>query len=124
MPGPLQTPALGQLQPFAVAAEISDEQRFAPARRSSGAVPWAMLGKTDSCCLILILCAPPHCDRAALTLRGNDMTRAIRLVLAGAIIAASCSAATAQTMRMSGTIEKADDNVLSLKNPATALRSS
>jgi hypothetical protein len=52
------------------------------------------------------------------------MTRAIRLVLAGAIIAASCSAATAQTMRMSGTIEKADDNVLSLKNPAAALRSS
>src|SRR5438132_9456434 len=43
------------------------------------------------------------------------MTRTIRLVLAGAIIAASCSAATAQTMRMSGTIEKADGNVLSLK---------
>src|SRR5256884_7218221 len=44
------------------------------------------------------------------------MTRTIRLVLAGAIIAASCSAATAQTMRMSGTIEKADGNVLSLKS--------
>jgi len=44
------------------------------------------------------------------------MTRTIRLVLAGVIIAASCSAATAQTMRMSGTIEKADGNVLSLKS--------
>jgi uncharacterized protein GlcG (DUF336 family) len=44
------------------------------------------------------------------------MSRTIRLVLAGAIIAASCSAATAQTMRMSGTIEKADGNVLSLKS--------
>ena len=44
------------------------------------------------------------------------MTRTIRLLLAGAIIAASCSAATAQTMRISGTIEKADGNVLSLKS--------
>jgi hypothetical protein len=44
------------------------------------------------------------------------MTRTIRLVLAGAIIAASCSAATAQTIRMSGTIEKTDGNVLSLKS--------
>ena len=44
------------------------------------------------------------------------MTRTIRLVLAGAIIAASCSAATAQTMRMSGTLEKADGNVLSLQS--------
>src|SRR5256886_6383786 len=44
------------------------------------------------------------------------MTRTIRLVLAGAIFAASCSAAMAQTMRMSGTIEKADGNVLSLKS--------
>jgi hypothetical protein len=44
------------------------------------------------------------------------MTRTIRLVLAGALIAGSCSAATAQTMRMSGTIEKADGNVLSLKS--------
>jgi hypothetical protein len=44
------------------------------------------------------------------------MIRTIRLVLAGAIIAASCSVATAQTMRMSGTIEKADGNVLSLKS--------
>ena len=44
------------------------------------------------------------------------MTRTIRLLLAGAIIAASCSAATAQTLRISGTIEKADGNVLSLKS--------
>ena len=44
------------------------------------------------------------------------MTRTIRLVLAGAIIAASCFAATAQTMRISGTIDKADGNVLSLKS--------
>ena len=43
------------------------------------------------------------------------MTRTIRLLLAGAIIAASCSAA-AQTVRMRGTIEKADGNVLSLKS--------
>jgi hypothetical protein len=42
------------------------------------------------------------------------------LVLAGVIIAASCSAATAQTMRISGTIEKADGNVLSLKSTAGA----
>jgi hypothetical protein len=44
------------------------------------------------------------------------MTRTIRQVLAGAIIAVSCSAATAQTLRISGTIEKADGNVLSLKS--------
>ena len=44
------------------------------------------------------------------------MTRTIRLMLAGAIIAASCSAATAQTMRISGTIEKSDGNMLSLKS--------
>jgi hypothetical protein len=43
------------------------------------------------------------------------MTRTIRLVLAGAIIAASWTAATAQTMRVRGTIAKADGNVLSLK---------
>ena len=53
---------------------------------------------------------------ARIDVRGNDMTRTIRLVLAGAIIAASCSAATAQTMRMSGTIEKADGNTLWLKS--------
>jgi hypothetical protein len=51
-----------------------------------------------------------------MTFRENDMTRTIRLVLAGVIIAASCSAATAQTMRMSGTIEKVDGNVLALKS--------
>ncbi len=44
------------------------------------------------------------------------MNRAIRVVLAGAIIAASCAAATAQTLRVRGTIEKADGNVLTLKS--------
>jgi hypothetical protein len=44
------------------------------------------------------------------------MLRTIRLVLAGAIIAASCATATAQTVRMRGTIEKADGNVLSLRS--------
>ena len=64
-----------------------------------------------------------YCDCAAATLRwgastfrGNDMNRAIRVVLAGAIIAASCAAATAQTLRVRGTIEKADGNVLTLKS--------
>ena len=44
------------------------------------------------------------------------MFRTIRLVLAGAIIAASCAAATAQTVRVRGTIEKVDGNLLSLKS--------
>lgn len=44
------------------------------------------------------------------------MLRTIRLVLAGAIIAAACAAATAQTVRVRGTIEKAEGNVLSLKS--------
>ena len=44
------------------------------------------------------------------------MSRTIRLVLAGAIIAASCSSATAQTVRMRGTIEKANGNVLSFRS--------
>ena len=44
------------------------------------------------------------------------MIRTIRMALAGAIIAASCSTATAQTVRMRGTIEKADGNVLTLKS--------
>src|SRR6266404_1334471 len=44
------------------------------------------------------------------------MTGTIRLALVAAIIAAACSEATAQTMRMSGTIENADGNVLSLKS--------
>src|SRR5256712_10400892 len=48
--------------------------------------------------------------------RRNDMIRTIRLALAGAIIAASCAAATAQTLRVRGTIEKADGNVLILKS--------
>jgi len=42
--------------------------------------------------------------------------RTIRLVLVGAIIAASSAAATAQTQRVRGTIEKADGNVLTLKS--------
>jgi len=44
------------------------------------------------------------------------MFRTIRLALAGAIIAASCAAATAQTVRLRGTIETVDGNVLSLKS--------
>ena len=44
------------------------------------------------------------------------MIRTARLALAGAILAASCTAATAQTMRVRGTIEKADGNVLTLKS--------
>ena len=44
------------------------------------------------------------------------MARSIRLVLVGAIIAAACSTAIAETVRMRGTIEKADGNVLSLKS--------
>jgi hypothetical protein len=44
------------------------------------------------------------------------MTRTIRLALVGAIFAASCAAATAQTLRVRGTIAKADGNVLSLKS--------
>jgi len=43
------------------------------------------------------------------------MTRTIQLLLAAAI-AASCAAAAAQTLRVRGTIEKADGNVLSLKS--------
>src|SRR5438132_14160692 len=44
------------------------------------------------------------------------MTKTIQLALAGAIIAASCAAATAQTLRVRGTIEKADGNVLTLRS--------
>ena len=44
------------------------------------------------------------------------MIRTIRMALAGAIIAASCSTATAQSVRMRGTIAKADGNVLTLKS--------
>ncbi len=42
--------------------------------------------------------------------------KTIQLALAGAIIAASCAAATAQTLRVRGSIEKADGNVLTLKS--------
>jgi len=44
------------------------------------------------------------------------MTRTIRLLLVGTIIAAWCAAATAQGVRVRGTIEKADGNVLTLKS--------
>ena len=46
----------------------------------------------------------------------NNMFRTVQIALAGAIIAASCAAATAQTLRVRGTIEKADGNVLTLKS--------
>src|SRR5437879_11331390 len=45
----------------------------------------------------------------------NNMIRTVQIALA-AIIAASCAAATAQTLRVRGTIEKADGNVLSLRS--------
>jgi hypothetical protein len=44
------------------------------------------------------------------------MITTIRWVLAGAIVAASCASATAQTLRVRGTIEKADGNVPTLKS--------
>jgi hypothetical protein len=44
------------------------------------------------------------------------MNKAFQLALAGAIVAATCAAATAQTLRVRGTIEKADGNVLTLKS--------
>lgn len=44
------------------------------------------------------------------------MITTIRLVLAGAIVAAFCASATAQTLRVRGTIEKADGNLLTLKS--------
>jgi len=44
------------------------------------------------------------------------MIRTIRLMLVGAVIAALSAAATAQTLRVRGTIEKADGNVLTLKS--------
>src|SRR5438552_9250414 len=46
----------------------------------------------------------------------KNMIRTIQIALAGAIIAASCAAATAQALRVRGTIEKADGNVLTLKS--------
>jgi hypothetical protein len=53
---------------------------------------------------------------ACVTVRENNMIRTVQIALAGAIIAASCAAATAQTLRVRGTIEKADGNVLTLKS--------
>jgi len=44
------------------------------------------------------------------------MIRTIPMALLGAIIAASCVTATAQTLRVRGTIEKADGNALTLKS--------
>ena len=46
------------------------------------------------------------------------MTTTMKITLAGALLAASCaiaSAQQAQTVRVSGTIEKVDGNVLTLK---------
>ena len=43
------------------------------------------------------------------------MTKTIRGVLAGALIAALCASAAAQTQRVKGTIEKVDGNVLTVK---------
>src|SRR5438034_3652790 len=47
---------------------------------------------------------------------GNNMIRTIRIALAGAMIAAWCTAATAQTLRVRGLIEKIDGKVLTLKS--------
>src|SRR2546421_11110682 len=44
------------------------------------------------------------------------MMKPIQLALAGAIIAASCAAATAQTLRVRGAIEKVHGNLLTLKS--------
>ena len=44
------------------------------------------------------------------------MSKIVRAALAGAIIVALCAAASAQTVRVRGTIEKADGNVLTLKS--------
>jgi len=57
---------------------------------------------------------------ARVTIRGNSMIRTVQIALAGAIIAASCAAATAQTLRVRGTIEKADGNVLTLRSTDSA----
>jgi hypothetical protein len=52
----------------------------------------------------------------ASTLPENDMITTIRLMLVGAVVAALSAAAAAQTLRVRGTIEKADGNVLTLKS--------
>src|SRR3977135_1987872 len=44
------------------------------------------------------------------------MIRTIRLMLVGAVVAALSAPAAAQTLRVRGTIEKADGNVLTLKS--------
>jgi len=44
------------------------------------------------------------------------MTRTLQIALAGAILAACCTAATAQTLRVRGIIEKVAGNVLTLKS--------
>src|SRR5438552_378960 len=48
--------------------------------------------------------------------RENNMTRTLQIALAGAILAACCTAATAQTLRVRGIIEKVAGNVLTLKS--------
>ena len=44
------------------------------------------------------------------------MPRTVQVALAGALIAVSCMAATAQTVRVRGTIERVDGNVLTLRS--------
>jgi hypothetical protein len=48
--------------------------------------------------------------------QGDEMNKTIRMALAGAIFVASCAMASAQTVRVRGTIEKTDGNVLTLKS--------
>src|SRR5216110_772724 len=62
----------------------------------------------------VLYCARRHMARVHVP--EKNMIRTIQIALAGAIIAASCAAATAQTLRVRGTIEKADGNVLTLKS--------
>ena len=63
---------------------------------------------------IVLECAR-HQEGMAIELE-NDMIRTIRLTLLGALIAAFCAAATAQTLRVRGTIEKVDGSLLTLKS--------
>src|ERR1051325_2490305 len=55
--------------------------------------------------------------------RGGTMTKTIRGVLAGALIAALCASAAAQTQRVKGTIEKVDDRGLTVKRARGAQES-
>jgi hypothetical protein len=48
--------------------------------------------------------------------QGDEMNKTMRMALAGAIFVASCAMASAQTVRVRGTIEKTDGNVLTLKS--------